>query len=78
MQYGTHCQPFTDYDCDFDVRYRYCVPMDNQRPELDLRHFKDICPDQNGMSSRAFLTVVNASIFSASHRGLHQVRSIPS
>ncbi|KAF8256979.1 hypothetical protein EI94DRAFT_1761542 [Lactarius quietus] len=23
----------------------YCVPMDNQRPELDLRHFKDICPD---------------------------------
>ncbi|KAF8260846.1 hypothetical protein EI94DRAFT_1811174 [Lactarius quietus] len=25
----------------------YCVPMDNQRPELDLRHFKDICPDQN-------------------------------
>ncbi|KAF8258915.1 hypothetical protein EI94DRAFT_1691022 [Lactarius quietus] len=25
----------------------YCVQMDNQRPELDLRHFKDICPDQN-------------------------------
>ncbi|KAN0137896.1 hypothetical protein V8E53_004380 [Lactarius tabidus] len=25
----------------------YCVPMDNQRPELDLRHFNDICPDQN-------------------------------
>ncbi|KAN0141558.1 hypothetical protein V8E53_000020 [Lactarius tabidus] len=25
----------------------YCVPMDNQRPELDLKHFKDICPDQN-------------------------------
>ena len=30
---------------------RYCVPMDNQRPELDLKHFKDICPDQNGMLS---------------------------
>ncbi|KAF8262503.1 hypothetical protein EI94DRAFT_678021 [Lactarius quietus] len=29
------------------ILYRYCVPMDNQRPELDLRHFKDICPDQN-------------------------------
>ncbi|KAH9165485.1 GTP-binding protein [Lactarius sanguifluus] len=25
----------------------YCVPMDNQRPELDLRFFKDICPDPN-------------------------------
>ncbi|KAI9432349.1 hypothetical protein H4582DRAFT_1108027 [Lactarius indigo] len=25
----------------------YCVPMDNQRPELDLRFFKDICPDGN-------------------------------
>ncbi|KAH9176741.1 hypothetical protein EDB89DRAFT_2240495, partial [Lactarius sanguifluus] len=25
----------------------YCVPMDNQRPELDLRFFKGICPDQN-------------------------------
>ena len=22
--------------------------MDNQRPELDLKHFKDICPDENG------------------------------
>ncbi|KAH8997024.1 hypothetical protein EDB86DRAFT_3076958 [Lactarius hatsudake] len=26
---------------------RYCVPMDNQRPELDLKFFKDICPDRN-------------------------------
>ncbi|KAH9066208.1 hypothetical protein EDB87DRAFT_696152 [Lactarius vividus] len=25
----------------------YCVPMDNQRPQLDLKFFKDICPDQN-------------------------------
>ncbi|KAH9017652.1 hypothetical protein EDB84DRAFT_1404088 [Lactarius hengduanensis] len=25
----------------------YCVPMDNQRPQLDLRFFKDICPDRN-------------------------------
>ncbi|KAH9177274.1 hypothetical protein EDB89DRAFT_1845059 [Lactarius sanguifluus] len=25
----------------------YCVPMDNQRPQLDLKYFKDICPDQN-------------------------------
>ncbi|KAH9029723.1 GTP-binding protein [Lactarius hengduanensis] len=25
----------------------YCTPMDNQRPQLDLKFFKDICPDQN-------------------------------
>ncbi|KAH9005537.1 hypothetical protein EDB86DRAFT_1454877 [Lactarius hatsudake] len=25
----------------------YCIPMDNHRPELDLRFFNDICPDQN-------------------------------
>jgi len=25
----------------------YCVPMDNQRPQLDLKFYKDICPDQN-------------------------------
>jgi hypothetical protein len=24
--------------------------MDNQRPVLDLKYFKDICPDSNGMS----------------------------
>ncbi|KAF8264582.1 hypothetical protein EI94DRAFT_1686266 [Lactarius quietus] len=25
----------------------YCVPMDNQRPQLDLKFYRDICPDQN-------------------------------
>ncbi|KAH9022601.1 hypothetical protein EDB84DRAFT_494086 [Lactarius hengduanensis] len=25
----------------------YCVPMDNQRPQLDLKFFDDICPDRN-------------------------------
>jgi len=29
---------------------RYCIPMDNNRPSLDLKHFQDICPDNNGMS----------------------------
>ena len=29
---------------------RYCVPMDNQRPQLDLKFCKDICPDRNGAS----------------------------
>ncbi|KAI9446898.1 hypothetical protein BJY52DRAFT_1127835 [Lactarius psammicola] len=25
----------------------FCVPMDNQRPQLDLKFVRDICPDQN-------------------------------
>ncbi|KXN83935.1 hypothetical protein AN958_00799 [Leucoagaricus sp. SymC.cos] len=25
----------------------YCIPMDNQRPSLDLKFFNDICPDRN-------------------------------
>ncbi|KAH9002331.1 hypothetical protein EDB86DRAFT_3041124 [Lactarius hatsudake] len=25
----------------------YCVPMDNRRPELDLKHFNDLCSDKN-------------------------------
>jgi hypothetical protein len=29
---------------------RYCIPMDNDRPLLDLKYFEDICPDKNGMS----------------------------
>jgi len=29
---------------------RYCIPMDNDRPSLDSKHFADICPDKNGMS----------------------------
>jgi hypothetical protein len=31
---------------------RYCIPMDNDRPSLDLRHFDDVCPDKNGTSKR--------------------------
>ena len=33
--------------------FRYCIPMDNNRPSLELRHFKDICPDKNGMLRRS-------------------------
>jgi len=25
----------------------YCIPMDNDRPELEVKHFHDICPDRN-------------------------------
>ena len=34
---------------------RYCIPMDNDRPSLEVRHFHDICPDKNGMSNRNFM-----------------------
>ena len=40
--------------------------MDNQRPELDLKYVKDICPDKNGtynvfIDSRRFVPLVNIS-----------------
>lgn len=36
--------------------------MDNQRPQLDLKYYKDICPDKNGVSLRTFVTMINAMI----------------
>jgi hypothetical protein len=30
--------------------FRYCIPMDNDRPSLDIKHIDDICPDENGTS----------------------------
>ena len=30
---------------------RYCIPMENDRPALDMRFFDAICPDKNGMYS---------------------------
>ena len=33
--------------------------MDNQRPQLDLKFYKDICPDKNGASLRTFMTIFN-------------------
>jgi hypothetical protein len=30
--------------------FRYCIPLANSdRPKLDLKHFENICPDENGM-----------------------------
>jgi hypothetical protein len=60
MQYGLDSRVFTIPTTDGDI-LRYCIPMDNQRPGLDLKHFKDICPDKNGASVSTFLTVFNAS-----------------
>ena len=43
--------PFGISDCEFTkvCRSRYCVPMDNARPALDLEHIDKICLDKNGM-----------------------------
>jgi hypothetical protein len=35
--------------------------MDNQRPQLDLKFYKDICPDQNGALLRMFKTVLTTT-----------------
>ena len=32
------------------IAFRFCVPMDNKRPSLDLQYFDNICPDKNGVS----------------------------
>ena len=37
------------------VFFRYCIPMDKDRPSLDLKHFGDVCPDNNGMSKCGFM-----------------------
>ena len=41
------------YSCLFTrsrLRFRYCIPMDGNRPSLDLKFFEQIRPDNNGMS----------------------------
>ena len=42
------------YSCKFTrswLLFRYCIPMDNDRPSLDLKYFDAICPDKDGMST---------------------------
>ena len=44
--------PLGIYGCKFTkLLIRYCIPMDNDRPELDIKYFDDICPDKNGTSN---------------------------
>ena len=42
--------PFGISGCKFTLAYsfRYCVPMDNARPALDLGNIDKVCPDKNG------------------------------
>ena len=45
------CVSFRDLQLRFcEIVFRFCVPMDNDRPSLDLEHIYQICPDENGMS----------------------------
>jgi len=43
--------PLNIYICKLTrLLFRYCIPMANSdRPKLDLKHFENICPDENGM-----------------------------
>jgi len=46
------CVLLSIYSCKFTrprLLFRYCIPMDNDRPSLDLKYFGEICPDKNGM-----------------------------
>jgi hypothetical protein len=60
--------------------FRYCIPMDNDRPLLDQRHFGDIAPDGNGMSkynSCELRWTEHSGIFSSPcDSSIHQVRSV--
>jgi len=61
MRYGLNLRVPTILTTDRNVS-RYCVPMDNQRPSLDMKYFKDICPDQNGVSLQTVITTIDTSL----------------
>ena len=52
---------------------RYCVPMDNQRPQLDLKFYKDICPDANGAPLWTLMTKFNTLLGSSRHYSFHKI-----
>jgi hypothetical protein len=44
------------YSCKFTgLVFRYCIPMDDDRPEQNSKHFDKICPDENGVSTCSFI-----------------------
>ncbi|KAH9015697.1 hypothetical protein EDB85DRAFT_792969 [Lactarius pseudohatsudake] len=44
--------------------------MDNQRPQLDLKFYKDICPDRNGATLWRLVTISNRMISCPCHCGV--------
>ena len=61
-RYGLDSRLFTTSTTVECYILRYCVPMDNPRPQLDLKFYKDICPNRDGTPLRTFMTVFNASL----------------
>jgi hypothetical protein len=61
------------YSCELPRSlFRYCIPMDNSRPSLDLKYLGDICPDKNGMSKYDLETGIDVRVFSSPcDSGLH-------
>jgi hypothetical protein len=56
--------------------YRYCIPTDNARPELDIRHLEMMFPDKNasGMSKRNLMSAdLLKEFFSSYDRSIHEV-----
>jgi hypothetical protein len=48
--------PLSIYNCRFTILHvRYCIPMDNARPGLDMIYLSGICPDSNGTSDSNFM-----------------------
>jgi hypothetical protein len=62
------------YSCEFTkLLVRYCIPMDNVRPVLDLKYFDDICPDKNGAPNCNFMKLGLIRRFSSpSNSGVHE------
>ena len=54
MRYGLHAHELANAIADHHIQ-RFCVPMDGDRPGLDLKLYKDICPDPNGTLSRTIM-----------------------
>jgi hypothetical protein len=78
-QYGLFPWGLSTYSFRFTkLLFRYCIPMDNNRPALDLRHFDDICPDKNGASKYNLMNWgLKREIFPSScDSSIHQVRPV--
>ena len=43
-----------------NIVFRFCIPMDNVRSLLDLKHFYQICPDENGMSKFNYMNRIDS------------------
>ena len=52
---------------------RYCVPMDNARPSLDLKYVDVICPDMNGTSKHNCTNGELTSFSSSCDSRIHQI-----